>query len=46
MTREQGKRRDGLSIDELLEELAELRELDRRRSAHAPGSSDHDSVSP
>ena len=45
VAQEHGKSRDGMSIDELLEELAELRELDRRRNAHAPGSSDHESVS-
>ena len=30
------------SIDTLLEELAELRELDERRHAHAPGSPAHE----
>lgn len=45
LSHEHGKGRDGTSIDELLEELAELRELDRRRNAHAPGSSAHESVS-
>jgi hypothetical protein len=34
--------RDTSAIDDLLKELAELRELDRRRQAHAPGSADHD----
>ena len=29
---------DSLAIETLLEELAELRELDQRRHAHAPGS--------
>lgn len=38
---DRGTGRDGPSIDELLEELAELRELDRRRHAHAPGSPAH-----
>jgi hypothetical protein len=33
--------RDTTAIDELLRELAELRELDRRRQAHAPGSPAH-----
>ena len=36
--------RDGPSIDELLEELTELRELDRQRHTHAPGSQDHQAV--
>lgn len=30
--------RESIVIDRLLEELAELRELDRRRHAHAPDS--------
>ena len=30
--------RDELAIDSLLEELAELKELDRRRETYAPGS--------
>jgi hypothetical protein len=30
--------RDAVPVDELLRELDELRELDRRRHAHAPGS--------
>jgi hypothetical protein len=34
--------RDAIVIDELLRELAELRELDQRRQAHAPGSPAHD----
>lgn len=36
--------RDASAIDELLKELAELRELDRRRQAHAPGSAAHDAA--
>lgn len=32
------------SIGELLDELAELRELDRRRQAHAPGSAAYDAA--
>jgi hypothetical protein len=36
--------RDTEAIDELLKELAELRELDRRRQAHAPGSPGHDAA--
>ena len=39
-----GTGRDATSIDELLEELDQLRELDQRRHAHAPGSPDHDSL--
>jgi hypothetical protein len=37
--------RDTKAIDELLKELSELRELDRRRQAHAPGSVAHDAAS-
>ena len=36
--------RDAFVIDELLRELAELRELDRRRNVHAPGSPAHDAA--
>ena len=36
--------RDAHAIDELLEELAELRELDRMRHAHAPGSAAYDAA--
>ena len=36
--------RDASAIDELLRELDELRELDRRRNAHAPGSAAHDAA--
>ena len=37
--------RDGRdAIDELIRELAELKELDRLRNAHAPGSADHDAA--
>ena len=36
--------RDSLVIEELLRELDELRELDRRRNAHAPGSAAHDAA--
>jgi hypothetical protein len=32
------------AIDDLLKELAELRELDRRRQAHVPGSAAHDAA--
>ena len=31
-------------VDRLLKQLAELRELDRRRLAHAPGSAAHDAA--
>jgi len=37
--------RDLVPVDELLKELAELRELDRRRHAHAPGSPGRDAAS-
>ena len=36
--------RDAFVIDELLRELAELRELDRRRNVHAPGSPARDAA--
>jgi hypothetical protein len=36
--------RDKAAIDQLLAELAELRELDRRRQAHAPGSTAYDAA--
>jgi hypothetical protein len=36
--------RDKRPINELLKELNELRELDRRRHTHAPGSPDHVAV--
>jgi hypothetical protein len=32
------------AIDDLLRELAELRELDQRRQAHVPGSAAHDAA--
>jgi hypothetical protein len=35
---------DAIVINELLQELDELRELDRRRNAHAPGSAAHDAA--
>ena len=34
--------RDTSTVNELLRELAELRELDRRRQAHPPGSAAYD----
>jgi hypothetical protein len=36
--------REARVTEELLRELAELRELDRRRNAHAPGSAAHDAA--
>ncbi len=36
--------RDAAAINELLRELAELRELDRRRQDHVPGSAAHDAA--
>lgn len=36
--------RDAIVIEQLLRELDELRELDRRRNAHAPGSAAHDAA--
>jgi hypothetical protein len=42
--RQERQGRDTNSIDQLLRELAELRELDRRRQAHAPGSAAHDAA--
>ena len=43
MTKE-NEGRDRNAINALLEELAELRELDRLRQAHAPGSAAHDAA--
>jgi hypothetical protein len=40
--KEQG--RDAIVIEQLLHELDELRELDRLRNAHAPGSAAHDAA--
>jgi hypothetical protein len=36
--------RDAAAINELLKELAELRELDRRRQGHVPGSAAYDAA--
>ena len=36
--------RDAAAINELLEELTDLRELDRRRHDHVPGSAAHDAA--
>ena len=41
---EEHEGRDSVAIEQLLRELDELRELDRRRSAHAPGSAAHDAA--
>jgi hypothetical protein len=41
---EQNDGRDRNAIDDLLKELAELRELDQRRQAHVPGSAAHDAA--
>ena len=38
------KGRESTFIEGLLRELADLRELDRRRNAHAPGSAAHDAA--
>jgi hypothetical protein len=38
------KGRETIVIEQLLRELDELRELDRRRNAHAPGSAAHDAA--
>ena len=44
MSHEAHKGHDAIVINELLHELDELRELDRRRNAHAPGSAAHDAA--
>jgi hypothetical protein len=44
LTDKEREGRDSIVIDELLRELEELRELDRRRNAHAPGSTAHDAA--
>ena len=44
MTDKEHKGRDAIVIDQLLRELDELRELDLRRNAHAPGSAAHDAA--
>jgi hypothetical protein len=44
MARQEHERRDTHAYDDLLGELAELRELDRRRQAQAPGSPAHDAA--
>jgi hypothetical protein len=44
LTRSEHKGRDAIVIEQLLRELDELRELDRRRNAHAPGSAARDAA--
>jgi hypothetical protein len=44
LTDKEREDREASVIDELLRELDELRELDRRRSAHAPGSASHEAA--
>jgi len=44
LTDKESNGREPIVIDELLRELGELRELDRRRNAHAPGSAAHDAA--
>ena len=44
LTDERHAGRDAIVIAQLLRELDELRELDRRRNAHAPGSAAHDAA--
>jgi len=44
LTDERHAGRDAIVIEQLLRELDELRELDRRRNAHAPGSAAHDAA--
>ena len=45
MTDKERMGREAIAIEELLRDLDELRELDRRRNAHAPGSAAHDAAS-
>jgi hypothetical protein len=44
LTDEEQKGRDAIVIEQLLHELDELRELDRQRNAHAPGTAAHDAA--
>jgi hypothetical protein len=44
LTEKEHNGRDAIVIEQLLRELDELRELDRRRNAHAPGSAAHDAA--
>jgi hypothetical protein len=44
LTGKEHKGRDAVVIEQLLQELDELRELDRRRNAHARGSAAHDAA--
>jgi hypothetical protein len=45
LAKQENEGRDTKAISDLLEELAELRELDRRRQVHAPGSVAYDAAS-
>jgi hypothetical protein len=45
LTHQEHERREAIVIDQLLRELDELRELDRQRNAHAPGSAARDAAS-
>ena len=44
LAHEEHRGRDAAAIEELLKELSELRELDRRRQAHPPGSAAFDAA--
>ena len=44
LTNRKNGNRESNVISDLLEELAELRELDRRRQAHVPGSAAYDAA--
>ena len=44
MAHDANKGHEAIVINELLQELDELRELDERRNAHAPGSAAHDAA--
>jgi hypothetical protein len=44
LAKQENERRRARAIDELLRELAELRELDHKRNAQAPGSAAHDAA--
>jgi hypothetical protein len=45
VTKQENEDRNTRAIDDLLRELADLRELDRQRHTHAPGSAAHDVAS-
>jgi hypothetical protein len=44
LARHENEGRDARAIEELLRELSELRELDQKRHAQAPGSAAHDAA--